>query len=490
MSESMLTSPTRQRWILISIAFTSFIVALDTYIVNVSLPAIARYFNVGTSDVVNVMVAYLLVITSTLLLFGKLGDRFGFKKLFVLGFCVFTAGSLLCGISPTLGILIGARCLQGIGGAMLYAIGTALIPRHLPEHRRGFAFGITSTSAGLGMALGAPIGGFITQFLSWHWIFLINVPVCIAAVFVALRVIPADKTAAAVRQKDPPFDYPGAILSFFGLLALVYALNRGEEAGWTSPFVISLFVAAAVLLTSFFIRERRCRDPIIDLALFNITVFRYAALSGLAAFALYAGNNFLIPFYLIYNKGLSMSMAGLVIMIYSVVYMTVSPVMGLLSDRISPTTLSSAGMASAMIACAFFAFVLKLSGLLPVIVFIVWLALSYAAFISPNNNRLMCAAPADRQGIASGIYRTTQMLGMVIGVSLLETIFSLHIPRTALDTSLSQATVPQGILLNGFHSAYLAGAVLCGIGLAFSLLAKTKAQTKEVSHICHEDRHQ
>lgn len=143
MSESMLTSPTRQSWILISIAFTSFIVALDTYIVNVSLPAIARYFNVGTSDVVNVMVAYLLVITSTLLLFGRLGDRFGFKKFFVLVFCVFTAGSLLCGISPTLGILIGARCLQGIGGAMIYAICTALIPRYLPEHRRGFAFGIT-----------------------------------------------------------------------------------------------------------------------------------------------------------------------------------------------------------------------------------------------------------------------------------------------------------------------------------------------------------
>ncbi len=475
MSEGTLTSSTQQRWILISIAFTSFIVALDTYIVNVSLPAIARYFNVGTSDVVNVMIAYLLVIASTLLLFGKLGDRFGFKKFFVLGFCVFTAGSLLCGISPTLGILIGARCLQGIGGAMLYAIGTALIPRHLPERRRGFAFGITSTSAGLGMALGAPIGGFITQWLSWHWIFLINVPVGIAAVFVALRVIPGDKTAATVQQKSPPFDYLGAILSFLGLLALVYALNRGQEAGWASPFVISLFVAAAVLLTLFFVCEKRCRDPVIDLALFNITVFRYAALSGLAAFALYAGNNFLLPFYLIYSKGLSMSTAGLIIMVYSVVYMTVSAVMGRLSDRISPTVLSSTGMASALIACTFFAFVLNLPGLLPVMIFVVWLALSFAAFISPNNNHLMCAAPVERQGIASGVYRTTQMLGMVIGVSLLETIFSLHMPGAALDTGLSQATVPQAVLVNGFQSAYLAGAALCGLGLVFSLLAREKA---------------
>lgn len=177
MNERMLINPSRQRWIVISVAFSSFIVVLDAYIVNVSLPAIARYFNVGTSDVVHVIVAYLLIITSTLLLFGKLGDRFGFKKFFMLGFCFFTAGSLLCGISPTLGILIASRCLQGIGGAILYAIGTALIPKHLPEHRRGWAFGTVATAAGLGMAIGAPVGGFITQLLNWHWIFLINVPV-------------------------------------------------------------------------------------------------------------------------------------------------------------------------------------------------------------------------------------------------------------------------------------------------------------------------
>ena len=478
MNKSSETSYAQQRWIVISVAFASFIVVLDAYIVNISLPAIAHYFNVSTSDVVHVIVAYLLIITSTLPLFGKLGDRFGFKKFFVLGFCFFTAGSLLCGISPTLGMLIGSRCLQGIGGAILYAIGTALIPRYLPEHRRGWAFGITSTTAGLGMALGAPIGGFITQLLSWHWIFLINVPVGIAAIFVAFRLIPREEIPAVSQKKAPPFDVLGAVLSLFGLLALVYALNRGQEAGWASPFVISLFVASAILLTSFFMWEKRCRDPILDLALFNTTGFRYAALASLAAFALYAGSNFLIPFYLIYSKGLSMSTAGLVIMIYSVVYMTVSPVMGRLSDRIRPTTLSSSGMASAMVACVFFAFVLKLSGLLPVIIFIVWLALSYAAFIAPNNNQLMSTAPVDRQGIASGVSRTMQNLGMVMGVSLLETTFSLHMPRAALDTSLSQAAVPQGILLNGFHSAYLMGALLCGLGFAFSILAKEIVRKK------------
>jgi DHA2 family metal-tetracycline-proton antiporter-like MFS transporter len=475
MSENMIINPSRQRLILVNVAFTSFIVALDTYIVNVSLPSIAHYFNLGTSNVVYVMVAYLLVIASTLPLFGKLGDKFGFKRFFILGFFFFTLGSLLCGISPGIGILIGARCLQGIGGAMLYAIGTAMIPRYLPESRRGLAFGITSTSAGLGMALGAPVGGFITEFFSWQWIFLVNVPVGIASLIIAWRVIPRDEVIDKKKGENPPFDITGAVLSFLGLLTLVYALNRGQETGWTSPLIISLFIISVILLTSFFMWEKRCRDPVLDLALFKITAFRYAALAGLAAFALYAGSNFMMPFYLIHIKDLSMSRVGLIIMIYSVVYMIVSPVMGRLSDRINPIILSSAGMASAIAACAFFAFGLRLPGLVPTIAFIIWLGLSYASFISPNNNRVMGAAPQDRQGIASGVYRTMQMIGMVIGVSVLETIFSLHIPRTALDTSLSQTSVPQNILLNGFNSAYLVGSVICALGLAFSLLARKKA---------------
>jgi EmrB/QacA subfamily drug resistance transporter len=477
MNDTKIISPSQQRWILINVAFTSFIVALDTYIVNVSLPSIAHHFNLGTGNVVYVMVAYLLVIASTLPLFGKLGDTFGFKNFFVLGLILFTLGSLLCGLSPAIGFLIGARCLQGLGGAMLYAIGTALIPRYLPESHRGWAFGITSTSAGLGMALGAPVGGFITEFFSWQWIFLVNVPVGIATIIIACRIIPNENTGESIKHKKRGFDILGAVLSFLGLLALVFALNRGQEFGWTSIIIIFLFISSAVLLTLFFIREKRCHDPILDLALYKSTAFRYSTLAGLAAFALYAGSNFLIPFYLLYTRGLSMSNVGLVIMTYSVVYMICSPFMGRLSDKIKPTTLSSAGMASAIIACIFFAFVLRLPGLVYIIIFLIWLGLSYAAFISPNNNSIMSAIPQDRQGIASGVYRTTQMIGMVLGVSILETIFSLHIPGTSLDTSLSRAAVSQDVLYSGFNSAYLAGALICVVGLVFSLLASRNTRT-------------
>lgn len=469
-----MTSRPQQHRILASIAFATFIVSLDIYIVSISLPTIAHHFDVGTSDVAHVMLAYLLVLSSTLLVFGKLSDRFGFRKVFSLGFCLFTIGSFSCGVSPTLEMLVCSRCLQGLGGAMLCAVGPAMIPRYLPQQHRGWAFGINSTAAGLGMALGAPVGGFITQLLSWNWIFLVNVPLGIAAILVARRVIPSEKTPAISRMKGPPFDVVGALLSFFGLLSLVYALNRGQEAEWAPALTISAFLASVVLLVSFFVWEKRCHDPLLDLSLFRIRSFFYANLATLAALALCAGSAFLLPFYLVFVKELSLGMAGLVLMTYPVVYMVVSPFMGRLSDKVNPRILCSSGMALATVACIFFASTLQLPGLVPVIVYAVLLGISYGMFSAPNNNLVMSVVPEDRQGIASGVFRTIRSVGLVIGVALFETIFQLVIPQTALDTSLARVALPPDILISGFRNSYIVGAFVCGLALVLYLLAKEK----------------
>lgn len=453
-------------------------VSLDIYIVNISLPTIAHHFDVSTSNVAYVVLAYLLVISSTLLIFGKLCDRFGSRKIYIFGFCFFTIGSFLCGVSPTLGTLVGSRCLQGIGGAMLCAVGPAMIPRYLPKQRRGWAFGINTAVGGLGMTLGAPLGGFITQLLSWNWIFLVNVPLGIAAIFLAGRFIPAGKAPATSHMKGPPFDVVGAVLSLFGLLFLVYALNRGQEAEWDSALTISAFLASAVLLVSFIMWEKRCHDPLLDLGLLRIRGFFYGALASAAALALYGGSCFLLPFYLICVKKLSPGMAGLVLMTYSVVYMVVSPFMGRVSDKVSPRILCASGMALATLTCIFFASALQLQGLVPVIVYCVSLGISYAMFTSPSNNLVLSVAPEDRLGIASGAFRTIRTVGMVIGVTLLETIFSLVIPRTALDTSLTQVALPQALLISGFRNSYIVGALMCGLALVFSFLARGESRSE------------
>ncbi|MBM4452069.1 MAG: MFS transporter [Chloroflexi bacterium] len=476
MADNTIASISQQRWITITVAFAAFMVVLDDYIVNISLPTIAHYFNVSTGSVVYVTLAYLLVLSSTLPIFGKLGDRFGFNRIFILGFCLFVIGSFFCGVSPSLALLIGSRCIQGFGGAILYGVGTAIIARYLPEHRKGWAFGILALSSGLGIALGAPLGGFITAWLSWHWVFLVNVPVGIIAAIVSIRVLPKDMTQGAGKEPGSRFDLPGALLSFFGLSLLVYAINRGQESGWTSPLILSLFAAAALLLAIFFVWEKRCPEPMLALSLFQLGAFRYAALAMFAAFALYAGNNFLMPFYLMLVKGLTPNVAGLVIMVYSVVYVIVSPFMGRLSDRIKPGTLCSSGMASATLACVFLIFALARPGILPAIIFMAWMAISYASFIAPNNNQVMSIVPQERQGIASAVYRTVQHLGMIIGVALFETLFSSVIPHAQAETSLTRAAIPTEVLLGGFRNAYILGAVIGGLALWLSVMARQKNQ--------------
>lgn len=460
-----------QTWIVISVAFASFMAALDTYIVNVALPTIAHYFNVGTSDVALVTLSYLLIITSTLPIFGKIGDRIGFKTVFILGFAFFSAGSLLCGISPHIYLLVGSRCIQGLGAAMLYAVGMALVPRHIPEDRRGWAFGIVATLAGLGVVVGAPLGGVISQYLNWHWIFLINVPVGIAAILVALKVIPSRKEGKSNSVKKP-FDVAGAIMSFLGLAALVSALNKGQEAGWQHPGIIASFILSAILLTGFIVWEKRCKDPLLDMGIFRNSSFRYGALAGVFPWAAFAGGNFLLPFYLQFEKGLQTSVVGAIFLVSSIIYIIVSPITGKLSDRTGSRILCCIGAAGACLSMLFFVFTLDTPSLVPVLIYLALVGLFMGAFVPANNSLTLGSVPEESQGAASAASRALINLGMVLGVAIYETIFSAVLPGPALNTSLVAANIPNNILNQGVCNAFIAGVVMCAAGFVLSLLAK------------------
>ncbi len=460
-----------QTWIVISVAFASFMAALDTYIVNVALPTIAHYFNVGTSDAALVTLAYLLIITSTLPIFGKIGDRIGFKTVFILGFAFFAAGSLLCGLSPHIYLLVGSRCIQGVGAAMLYAVGMALVPRHIPEKRRGWAFGIVATLAGFGVVIGAPLGGVITQYLNWHWIFLINVPIGIVAIFVALKVIPSHKVEKPSGGKKP-FDIAGAIMSFLGLAALVSALNKGQEAGWHHPGIIISFCLSAVLLIGFFFWEKRCKDPLLDLGIFKISSFRYGSLAALFPWAAFAGGNFLLPFYLQLEKGLQTSVIGAVFLISSIIYIIVSPLTGRLSDRTGSRILCCIGAAGAALASLFFVFTLGMASLVPVLIYLALIGFFMGAFVPANNSLTLGSVPEASQGAASAASRALINLGMVLGVAIYETIFTAVLPDSALNTSLASANIPHDVLDQGFRNAFIVGVGMCAAGFVLSLLAR------------------
>ena len=472
MAEQIITDRRRQVGVIASVAFGGFLISLDSYIVNISLPVIARDFGVGTSAVSGVVLAYLLVLSSTLLLFGKLGDSLGLKFTYLWGYALFTIGSLLCGIPNGLAWLVMARCVQGLGGAMLFAVGPTLIPRFLPAKIRGTAFGLMITLTSLGMTLGNPLGGLLTGTIGWPWVFRVNIPLGIAAMILTWKVLPSDVRAHEAPAKARSFDVPGAAMVIAGLVVLVLALNQGEERGWASrPIVVGL-VASAILIALFIRRESRVGNPMLDVRIFRDPDIDYATLSNLFGFIAMAGSNFLMPFYLALIRGLRPEQAGLVLLAYSVVYGLMSPVMGRLSDRHSPRDVCSIGMVLAACACAFFAFTLSRPGLVCTFVYLALLGVAYAMFLPPNNNMVMGFAPAGEIGEVSGMFKTLSNLSLILGVSLYETLFSLHIPAGALGPR-----TPRPEIFAGCRYALLAGVACCLVALAFNVRIRRSRPT-------------
>ncbi len=462
---------TNRHLIVFSVALAVFMVRLDSYIVNVSLPAISRYFQVDTSDVSWVIISYLLIMTSSMLISGKLGDRVGLKKTFIGGYLFFTAGSLFCGLSPNIVCLDISRGIQGLGGAMMVTSAFAIISHYLPAEETGWAFGICSFANSLGIMVGAPLGGLITGFISWQWVFLINIPVGIFAVFVARRALPPENSPGLSRGGSP-FDLAGSALSAIGLSALVFTLSMGGEMGWTSEPILLCATLAGITLFAFVIRETTLADPILDFAIFKNRDFALANLTTLLALMLLAGGNFLLPFYLELVKGLRPEYVGAVILIYAVVYMPIGLYSGKLSDRINPVSICRGATGLSVIACLSFAFSLSLPGILPAVFYLVILAVAYGFFFASNNHLVMSLAPPDHQGSASGIYSTVMNIGMVLGVCLFEGVFS-HFYPTGVSMNLitpERATTLQDSFITAFRYAFIAGGIFCFLSFICSLL--------------------
>jgi EmrB/QacA subfamily drug resistance transporter len=476
----MATEKRHYLFIVFNVCFAAFMATLDSYIVNVSLPSIARYFSITISTVSLVVLSYLLSLTSMTLIVGKLADTFGLKKIFTLGYLVFTLGSLLCGLSWTIYLLIASRFIQGIGGAMIIVSGYAIVARYLPGDIRGWAFGYLAVVAALGITVGTPLGGIITGYFSWHWIFLINVPVGIIAAISGYRSLPGEeKAAGAVRRA--PFDRRGAFLSFIGILALIFALNYGQEAGWKSPCIIVAFLITVISLALFIREQKRSADPLLDLTILRSRPFVFALLAAVAAIMILSGSNFILPFYLELDRGLQPQQAGLVLMIYSIMCMIVAPLAGRASDRVRPVFLCMAALFSAAAACNVFSLTLHCRGLLPVIVFLAWYGASNALFLSPNNNLVMGLAPEHKQGTASGVFNLVGRLGMVLGVCVFETVFSELVPQGKGGLMGGRLSLDE--LNQGFQAVYMCASLLCVAGLACSALAARKSPDRSIEEI-------
>jgi EmrB/QacA subfamily drug resistance transporter len=450
------TGSSRKWWIFLAIGIGTFMSALDGSVVNTILPVIRTFFSSDVAAVEWVIVIYLLVVSSLLLTFGRLGDLRGQKTIYVSGFLIFIVSSALCGLAPTVLFLVIARGVQAMGAAMLFANSPAILTKTFPPQQRGQALGMQATMTYLGLTVGPALGGWLAQTYGWRSVFYINVPIGLIAFGLSLAFIPAEKPVGGSLER---FDWVGALLFSAGLVTLLLGLNQGHAWGWTSAPILACLISAAALLGAFIWVEARSPWPMLDLTLFRQRIFSAATASALLNYICLYSVLFLMPFYLIQGRGLNPAQAGLVLIAQPLVMAVAAPLSGSLSDRIGSRLLSTLGMA--ILALGLF-LLSRLDGSSPNPAVLAGLAvtgLGTGMFISPNTSALMGSAPRQRQGIAAGILATSRNVGMVLGIGLAGAIFTSVVAQSG-DSGLYDA-VRLG-LLAGCGVAIL-GAVVSSI---------------------------
>lgn len=450
-----------EKWFVLGVVGVgTFMSALDGSVVNIAIPLIQRHYGATIGDVSWVVTAYLLAISSLLLTFGRLGDMWGYKGVYSAGYAVFGVGSLLCGLAPTLGGLVLARAVQGVGASMLMAIAPALIATTFPAAERGRALGLQATLTYAGLTVGPSLGGWIAGRFGWHWVFLVNVPVSAAGGLLALTVLRAG--SRGVRQR---FDLPGAGLLAAGLTAMLLGLSRGETWGWQSLPVAALFAGGALFLALFVVQERRAADPMMPLWLLRRPAFAGGVTAAFLQYTVVFMLTFLLPFYLQGLRGLTPQQAGAVMTAQPAAMVAVAAMSGWLADRVGSRLPAVMGMA--VLGTGLWLVSRAGAQTLPsdLMVRLGLVGLGSGLFTAPNNSVILGAAPRDRQGVASGLLAAARNVGMVTGVAASGSLFAFVRGR------LQAAGAPAAeAFLGAFRTTVLVAVALATAGTLLSLI--------------------
>jgi EmrB/QacA subfamily drug resistance transporter len=456
--------------VVLNAAFALFMIKVDAFVVYVSLPTIARDFAVNMAAVSQVVISYLLLLTGTMLIFGKIGDKIGVRRLQAAGYLLFTAASLFCGLTPGISALVAWRAVQGIGGAMMLTTAFASMNKYLPEDKKGWGMGVVTTAAVLGIAAGAPLGGFITNFFSWRWIFLVNIPLGILGTICTFRVMPPDPEHSKIEFRK--FDFAGAALSFIGLCGLSYVMSGN--------FSVSLLAVSVLSLILFCVWENRHPDPLLALRIFRNRAFTFGNIALFMIFMALAGIDFIIPFYLVLAEGLKTYQAGLFMLLYSATYSALASYAGKLADEKRFAFICPVAMCLAFIACVLFGFTISVAGIWCGIIFILFWAVANAFFFPQNNRIIFINIPQDMQGEGSAVFNTFNNLSIIFGVCSFQLIFSVMTHSTNIPDpqSLANSGWSTGLMFAAFRNIFIFAGALYLISLAFYILASRQTASK------------
>lgn len=392
---------------------------IDGSVVNVALPAIQRDLGAGAAGTQWVMNAYLLVLGALVLIGGASADRFGRRRVFVAGVVVFTAASILCGLANGTATLVAARALQGVGAALLVPASLALLGATFPEGERARAIGAWAGYGALAMAVGPMLGGFLTDHVSWRAIFYLNVPLAVAAVWLAVRGAPDSRSA-----HPPGLDWLGAVLAAAALGGVTWGLTAAAELGFRSPAVAAALVAGVAASVAFVVAEARVRSPMLPLALFRSRAFAGANLVTLLLYFALSGVLFFLPFELIRGRDYSATAAGAALLPFPIVMGLLSGLAGAMADRFGPRLPLTVGPLIA--ALGFLLLAVPMPGssywvsLLPPLLF---LAVGMTVTVAPLTTAVMSAVGTDYAGTASGVNNAVARVAGVLAIAVLSLLF-------------------------------------------------------------------
>ena len=432
----------RKKWLILSvICLPLFMILLDVTIVNIALPHIMLAFNVSLSSIEWVINVYVLVFAVLLLTLGKLGDLFGRKLLFIVGLGIFIPGSLMCGVAPNFPFLLVARGIQAVGGAAMMPATLSILNVEFGESGRGLALGIWGAVAGAANALGPIIGGALVDAYSWHWIFLVNIPVGIIALIAAIMIVRESTDPRTTRH----IDIPGVLTAMVALFCLTYALVEGQSYGWTSTTILGLFTVSVLSFVAFILIELHISSPFIQLRLFRNRTFTAGNIVGLVIMFGLIGVIFLLVLFLQIVLGFSAIKAGLTLLPLPVAIMIVAPFAGRLTDKIGGRWLLFAGT---FITAVGIYLMSDLSGVtdwtnlvLPLAVCGVGMGLVMA----PVTTVVMASTPLEQSGAGAGILATVRQIGSVMGIAVLGAVLQNQLVGNIREALAGIAVIPATI---------------------------------------------
>ncbi len=480
-SASLAGDPSVKKWLVMAVVGVGgFMAALNSASLIIILPTLQQALNTDLINILWVLLAYTLASAVLLLSVGRLADLIGNKRIYLLGYLIFGLGSTFCALAPNVWVLIAARFIQGVGGALLMANTSAIITHTFPKKELGRALGVASATFSVGTTLGPIVGGLLTDAINWHWAFWFNVP--IAAVGLVLAVLYLhNEVGARQHSGQERFDWIGAVLLAVSLSALLYFVSLGPLYGWGSARMLGTLAIFIVTAALFILRQLRAPQPLLQLRLFQNRLFTMANLSAAFASMGMIAVLFLMPFYLEDVLHYSLFQSAILLTPYPLTMLIVAPISGWLSDRLGSRTLGTLGMALSALSLLWMSTLTSHSTYGDVAIRLVVLGLGMGLFQSPNNSAVMSSAPASQRGVASAVLGTMRNLGTMLGIGITGAVFVSFMPYYAfLQLALTGETTQSGVdaVIAAFRLCYWAATLFAVLGVITSLSrGKARPQT-------------